>query len=32
VLVQNDDIFKYLLISNELNKFRRLNIQIRDCF
>jgi Ca2+-transporting ATPase len=30
VLVQNDDLFKYLLISNELNKFRRLNIQIRD--
>lgn len=30
ILLQNDGFFKYLLISNEMKNFERLNIQIRD--
>jgi Ca2+-transporting ATPase len=30
MLLQNDALFNYLLVSNELNNLRRFNIQIRD--
>lgn len=30
ILAQNDDLFTYILISNQLKNFSRLNIQIRD--
>jgi P-type Ca2+ transporter type 2C len=30
ILLQNDEFFKYILISNEQKKFEQINIQIRD--